>query len=42
MGEHHLQGQSAAQAIVIVNDIDIVNLVHILGLQAHLLDTLGH
>lgn len=40
--EHHLQRQRAAQAVVVVDNVDIIDFVHVFGLQAHLLDTLGH
>ena len=42
VGEHHLQWQRAAQAVVVVDNVDIVYFVHVFGLQAHLFDTLGH
>ena len=34
--------QNAAQFVVIVHDIYVVNLVHVLGLHAHLLYAFGH
>ena len=42
MCEHLLEGECAPQTVVVVDYIYIVYLVHILGLQAHLLDALGH
>ena len=36
------RGQRATQAVVVVDNIYVVYLVHILGPKAHLLDALGH
>jgi ribosomal protein L14E/L6E/L27E len=33
VGDEFFQGERAAQAVVVVDHIDIVNLVHILGLH---------
>ena len=42
IGDHLLQGQHAAQSIIVIHHIDIIDLADLLGLLTHLLDTFGH
>ncbi len=42
MGDEFLQREGAAQAVVVVDHIDVIDLVHVLGLHPELLDALGH
>ena len=42
VGNGGLQGEKAFQPVVVVDDIDIVDLVKVLGLLAHRLDAVGH
>ena len=40
--DHLLQREDALQAFVVVDDVDVVDFVQLLGLHAHFLQTLGH
>ncbi len=42
MGYEFFERKSAAQTVLVVDDIDIIDLVHVLGLHPHLLYALGH
>ena len=37
-----LQGEDSAKALIIVNYIDVIDLIHVFSLLAHLVDTFGH
>ena len=37
-----LQGEDSAKALIIVNYIDVIDLIHVFSLLAHLFDTFGH
>ena len=42
VGDGGLEREDALQAVIIVNDIDVINLIQVLGLLAHRLDAVGH
>ena len=42
VGDEFLQREGAAQSVVVVDDIDVIDLVHVLGLHPELFDALGH
>ena len=42
VGDKLFEREGAAQAVVVVNHIHVVDLVHILGLHPELLDAFGH
>ena len=42
MGDHLLERQHAAQPVVVVDDVDIIDIVEVFGLASDLLDAVRH
>ena len=42
VGYELFEREGAAEAVVVVDDVDVVDLVHVLGLHSQLLDAFGH
>ena len=42
MGYEGLERKDTAKAVIIVDHVDVIDLIHFLGLHSHFLDALGH